>query len=168
MKISNRVVQVLIILNVVMLAGMYLFCFQNSCTSIPEECTECNDSFVSEFVLETFFIIIQMIYAVVMCFVIKKLEQGKGQGVVIPMSCLGMGNSFILSMLFSSGYSISTHEEFSAESLALIEMFELQYEVGHILGMVLIVLNLLLLISAIWNMVMISKELKNRKKVQNS
>ena len=147
MSKSAKIMKILMILNLAVLVGMLLYCYQHIFTEIPGECDECSVGASISYFMGLIFIVGQIILAIIMCCFIPFMKQSKIWMYVVSIvfACGSIFCSFIQFIAFSIKPMFDSHGDFTAESYKLIHAIEFEFQVATIIAVILAVINLALI-----------------------
>ena len=143
-SVSSKIVKILAIINIVILLGMAVFCFQNSHLNIEFICDECSIYTEEIFTFSKVVVILQAIVAFLMCRQSRKDENDSKYGIVSIFAGIGTALAVIQGLAFYINPGISTH----GSNVTAEEMMGIQIVVGMIIGLVMVVTNIILFSSA--------------------
>ena len=138
---SRKIVKILAIINVILLVGMYLFCFINQPGSISGVCDECAAGTSITFAFATMVFIILAIMAIVMCCSAWNIKSKGKFIIIIVLGVISILFALLERAIFSGSPSVGWHEDMTEKALKLVDLLDVQYVVARIICIVLMVWN---------------------------
>ena len=156
----SKMIKLMLIINLALLVGMLLYCYQHIFTEIPGECDECSVGASISYYIGLIFIIVQIILAIIMCCFIPFIKQKKlwMQIVTIVFGCANLFCAFMQFIAFSIEPMFDSHGDFTAESYRIIEAIEHEFDVAQIMSVILFILHIAVVNIGIYTLVKISKD----------
>lgn len=143
-NISSKIIKILTILNICILLGMALFCFQNSDLNIDGICDECCIYTEEIFTFSKIVLVLQAIVVIAMFRQSRKSEERSKYGFVSGLAWIGI----FLALIQLGAFYINPGASAHGRKIKAIEMMDMQIEVAMITSLVLVVANIILLVSA--------------------
>lgn len=145
---SRKIVKILTIINIIILVGMYLFCFINQPGNIPGVCDECAAETSITFTFATMVFIILAIMAIIMsCNAWNIKSKGKCVTILI-LSIVSILFALLERAIFSGNPSVGWHEDMTEKALKLVDLLDVQYVAARIISILLMVWNGLMVVAS--------------------
>ena len=138
---SRKVIKFLMIINIILLVGMYLLCFTNQLGRIPGVCDECSIGTSMTFIFAKVVFVILAIMAIVMGYNAWNIKCKGKYITVLILSIISILLALLERAIFSGSPSVGWHEDMTKEALKLIDLLDIQYVVARIICIVLMVWN---------------------------
>lgn len=149
---SRKIVKILTIINIIILVGMYLFCFINQPGNIPGVCDECAAGTSITFTFATMVFIILAIMAIIMsCNAWNIKSKGKCVTILI-LSIVSILFALLERAIFSGNPSVGWHEDMTEKALKLVDLLDVQYVAARIISILLMVWNGLMVGASIYGL----------------
>ncbi len=137
---KKKIMKRFLIGNIIILAVMCLFCFQNSHMDIPGACDECCSFTKHCFFFSKVVVGIQMLLAILMMYLYRNMDDDYNFTWIgaIGIICIFFSCVQILAFMFNPG--VMGHDNLSGEGLKIEKMMDIQILAAKIINVVLIVM----------------------------
>lgn len=137
------VIKILLILNIVIMVGMFLFCYRNSDLEVEGICDECSLYTGGMFLFSKLLLVIQAIMGIIMLKQIRDLDETYNNAWVSGLACVNIFFSAIQTGVFYFIPGASTHDESYRD---IVEQIDMQICVAEIISIVLLVMSIALFV----------------------